>query len=168
MKRNLSALRLTARLALMGALCIGVASAADTVEHTLSNGLRIIVKPDHRAPVAVSLLWYKVGSIDEVNGTTGVAHVLEHMMFKGTRNIGVGEFSRRIAAAGGRDNAFTSKDYTGYFQTVHESQLGLVLELEAEPDVEPGAESGRVFKGDQGGDGRAALAHGRPAAGHAL
>ena len=133
MNRRTSAVRLPARLALIAALCMaGAAGAADTAEHTLSNGMRIIVKPDHRAPVVVSLLWYKVGSIDEVNGTTGVAHVLEHMMFKGTRSIGPGEFSRQIAAAGGRDNAFTSKDYTGYFQTLHKSQLGLALKLEAD------------------------------------
>jgi len=125
-------LRVLARLALTCAFCVGAAGAADTVEHTLSNGLRIIVKPDRRAPVVVSLLWYKVGSVDEVNGLTGVAHVLEHMMFKGTRNVGVGEFSRLISAAGGRDNAFTSKDYTGYFQTLHKSQLGLALRLEAD------------------------------------
>ena len=84
--------------------------AADAVEHTLANGLRVIVKPDHRAPVVVSMVWYKVGSMDEFNGTTGVAHVLEHMMFKGTREVPSGEFSKIIAAAGGRDNAFTGND----------------------------------------------------------
>jgi zinc protease len=73
-----------------------------------------------------------VGSMDETNGTTGVAHVLEHMMFKGTKTVPPGEFSRIIAAAGGRDNAFTSRDYTGYFQTLHKSQLGLALKLEAD------------------------------------
>ena len=93
MKCSTSMLRLMAQLALIFTVCIRAAGAADTVEHTLSNGLRIIVKSDHRAPVVVSLLWYKVGSVDEVNGTTGVAHVLEHMMFKGTRDVGVGEFS---------------------------------------------------------------------------
>ena len=122
-----------ARLAAFAAVCFsGLVLAADTVEHTLSNGMRIIVKADRRAPVVVSVLWYKVGSIDEVNGATGVAHVLEHMMFKGTRSLGPGEFSRRIAAAGGRDNAFTSKDYTGYFQTLHKSQLELAMRLEAD------------------------------------
>ncbi len=108
------------------------AGAAEAVEHTLANGLRVIVKPDHRAPVVVSMVWYKVGSVDEVNGTTGVAHVLEHMMFKGTRDLPAGEFSKLIAAAGGRDNAFTSKDYTGYFQTLHKSQLPLAFKLEAD------------------------------------
>jgi zinc protease len=120
------------RLALIFLFCSGAAAAAEPVEHTLSNGLRVIVKPDHRAPVVVSVLWYRVGSIDEVNGTTGVAHVLEHMMFKGTRDVGAGEFSRLIAAAGGRDNAFTSKDYTGYFQMLHKAQLGLAFRLEAD------------------------------------
>lgn len=113
-------------------LWLGVAAAADTAEHVLDNGLRIIVKPDRRAPVVVTMLWYKVGSVDEVNGTTGVAHVLEHMMFKGTKTVPAGEFSKLIAAAGGRDNAFTGKDYTGYFQTLHKSQLPLALKLEAD------------------------------------
>jgi zinc protease len=110
----------------------GAAAAADAVEHTLDNGLRMIVKPDHRAPVVVSMVWYKVGSMDESNGTTGVAHVLEHMMFKGTREVPSGEFSKIIAAAGGRDNAFTSKDYTGYFQMLHKSQLPLSFRLESD------------------------------------
>ena len=88
-------------------------------EYTLSNGLKVIVKEDHRAPVVVSMVWYKVGSMDEVNGTTGVAHVLEHMMFKGTKKVPSGEFSKIIAKAGGRDNAFTSKDFTAYFQQLH-------------------------------------------------
>jgi len=101
-------------------------------EHELANGMRIIVKPDRRAPVAVTMVWYRIGSIDEQNGTTGVAHVLEHMMFKGTRTVPPGEFSKLIAAAGGRDNAFTSRDYTGYFQTMHKSELPLSFRLEAD------------------------------------
>jgi len=111
----------------------GVSLAADdTVEHRLDNGLRIIVKPDRRAPVAVVMAWYRVGSIDEVNGRTGVAHVLEHMMFKGTAATPAGEYSRLIAAAGGRDNAFTSHDFTGYFAMLQKSQLELALKLEAD------------------------------------
>jgi zinc protease len=110
----------------------GGAALADTVERTLANGLRVIVKPDRRAPVAVAMLCYKVGSVDEVNGVTGVAHVLEHMMFKGTRSLAPGEYSRLIAAAGGRDNAFTSHDFTGYFAVLHASQLELALRLEAD------------------------------------
>lgn len=113
-------------------LWFGIAAAADTAEHQLENGMRIIVKQDRRAPVAVTMLWYGIGSVDEVSGVTGVAHVLEHMMFKGTNTVPPGEFSKLIAAAGGRDNAFTSKDYTGYFQTLHKSQLPLALKLEAD------------------------------------
>ena len=120
------------RVALIFMFYAGAAAAAEPVEHRLSNGLRIIVKSDHRAPVVVPVLWYRIGSIDEVNGTTGVAHVLEHMMFKGTREVAAGEFSKLISAAGGRDNAFTSKDYTGYFQMLHKSQLDLAFRLEAD------------------------------------
>lgn len=96
------------------------------------NGLKLIVKEDNRSPVVVSLLMYQAGSIDELNGVTGVAHVLEHMMFKGTEKVPGGEFSKRIAAAGGRDNAFTSRDYTGYFQQLHKDHLELVIELESD------------------------------------
>jgi zinc protease len=103
------------------------AAGAAIAESSLPNGLRILVKTDRRAPVAVVMVWYKAGSIDEVNGTTGVAPVLEHMMFKGTKAVPAGEYSRIIAEAGGRDNAFTSRDYTGYFQTLHKSQLELAL-----------------------------------------
>jgi len=108
------------------------AASADTHEYRLDNGMRILVKEDHRAPVVVSMVWYGAGSVDEFNGTTGVAHVLEHMMFKGTARVPVGEFSRRIARAGGRDNAFTSRDYTAYFQTLHRDRLPLALEMEAD------------------------------------
>lgn len=116
-------------LALAAPLCLG---ADDTSEHQLANGLRVIVKPDRRAPVAVVMAWYRVGSIDEVNGVTGVAHVLEHMMFKGTSTMAAGEYSRTIAAAGGRDNAFTSSDFTGYFAMLQKSRLELALRLEAD------------------------------------
>lgn len=118
-------------------LAVATATAAQTAspavgEHTLANGLRVIVKTDRRAPVAVVMVWYKVGSVDEVNGATGVAHVLEHMLFKGTKDVPSGEFSKRVAAVGGRDNAFTSRDYTGYFQTVQKSHLPLMIKLEAD------------------------------------
>jgi zinc protease len=119
--------------ALVCALVAGsVLAQSPTREHTLANGLRVIVKEDHRAPTVVAMVWYKAGSIDEFNGTTGVAHVLEHMMFKGTRNVPNGEFSRLIAAAGGRENAFTSRDFTGYHQQLHKSQLELSFRLEAD------------------------------------
>ncbi|MDP3420345.1 MAG: pitrilysin family protein, partial [Thiobacillus sp.] len=99
---------------------------------TLENGMRVIVKEDRRAPVMVSQVWYRAGSIDEFNGTTGVAHVLEHMMFKGTKAVPPGEFSKRIAAAGGRENAFTSRDYTAYFQQMQKDRLELSMQLEAD------------------------------------
>jgi zinc protease len=105
---------------------------AEVFEKTLRNGLKVIVKEDHRAPVLVQQIWYRAGSIDERSGVTGVAHVLEHMMFKGTRTVPMGEFSRRIAAAGGRENAFTSNDYTAYFQQLHQSKLALAMQLESD------------------------------------
>jgi zinc protease len=108
------------------------AQAADPVERVLENGLRVIVKQDKRAPTAVQLLVYRVGSIDETNGITGVSHALEHMMFKGTREVPAGEFSRRVAAMGGRENAFTSRDYTGYFQQIPKARLAEVMALEAD------------------------------------
>jgi zinc protease len=118
--------------ALLHASAAAAAAMTQVSETELGNGMRILVKSDHRAPVVVCMVWYRVGSIDEVSGTTGVAHVLEHMLFKGTKAVPAGEFSRIIAEAGGRDNAFTSRDYTGYFQTLHKSQLGLALRLEAD------------------------------------
>ncbi len=118
--------------ALLLSLAAPVAALANPFEHALSNGLRVIVKEDHRAPTAVHMVWYRAGSVDETNGTTGVAHVLEHMMFKGTPTAGPGEFNRRVAAAGGRDNAFTSRDYTAYFQQVPKQKLEEMMFLEAD------------------------------------
>jgi zinc protease len=108
------------------------AASSSVYNRTLANGLETFVKVDRRAPVAVSMLLYRAGSIDETNGTTGVAHVLEHMMFQGTHRFPSGEFSRMIAEAGGRSNAFTSEDYTGYHQQLHNSSLELSFELEAD------------------------------------
>jgi len=114
-------------------LCTSAATCAATVaQRTLANGMNIIVKEDHRSPVVVSMVWYRAGSMDEVSGTTGVAHMLEHMMFKGTRKVPAGEFSRTVARAGGRENAFTSRDYTAYYEQLHKSKLPLALELEAD------------------------------------
>jgi zinc protease len=113
-------------------LQISSVAQADVYEKTLSNGLKVIVKEDHRAPVLVQQVWYHAGSMDEKTGTTGVAHVLEHMMFKGTRKVPVGQFSKIIAAAGGRENAFTSYDHTAYFQQLHRSKLALAMELESD------------------------------------
>lgn len=106
--------------------------AAEVVQTMLKNGLKVIVQEDHRAPVVVSQVWYRAGSLDEVNGKTGVAHVLEHMMFKGTKSVPAGQFSRQVAAAGGKENAFTSKDYTCYFQQLEKSKLSLSFRLEAD------------------------------------
>ncbi|WP_265947290.1 M16 family metallopeptidase [Dechloromonas sp. A34] len=105
---------------------------ANPYETTLKNGLRIIVKEDRRAPTAVQMVWYRIGAMDEVDGASGVAHVLEHMMFKGTPSVGPGEFNRLVAAAGGRDNAFTSRDYTAYFQQVPKEKLDEMMRLEAD------------------------------------
>ncbi len=101
-------------------------------EFKLDNGMKLIVQEDHRSPVVVSQVWYRAGSLDEVNGKTGVAHVLEHMMFKGTKEVKAGQFSRLIAAAGGKENAFTSTDYTCYFQQLEKSHLPLSFKLEAD------------------------------------
>ena len=114
------------RRALLGLLALlylalgtAVAAAPPTIqEYTLDNGLKLIVRPDHRAPVVVSQVWYKVGSSYEHPGITGISHVLEHMMFQGTENYAPGEMSRIVSRAGGRENAFTSRDYTGYYQMI--------------------------------------------------
>jgi zinc protease len=112
------------------------ASAADVHEFELDNGMRVMVREDHRAPVVVSQVWYRVGSIDEHRGITGVSHVLEHMMFKGTDELGPGEFSEIIARHGGNDNAFTGRGYTAYFQTIAAEHLALCLRLEADRMVD--------------------------------
>ncbi|MDB5869264.1 MAG: peptidase domain protein [Polaromonas sp.] len=101
-------------------------------QFTLANGLTVIVKPDHRAPTVAHMLWVRVGAMDEVDGTSGVAHALEHMMFKGTPTVKAGEFSRRVAALGGQENAFTSSDNTGYYQQIPASKLEEVMRLEAD------------------------------------
>lgn len=101
-------------------------------EKILSNGMKVIVKPDHRAPVVTSQVWYKVGSSYESGGTTGVSHVLEHMMFKGTEKFPAGEFNKIIARNGGDDNAFTSKDYTAYYQKLEKSRLKVSFKLESD------------------------------------
>lgn len=128
MRNHFAAVALPCALALTSA----PAWANDAAHKTLSNGMKVIVKEDHRSPVVVSMVWYKAGSMDESGGNTGVAHVLEHMMFKGTKAVPAGRFSRIIAEAGGRDNAFTGKDYTAYFQQLHKSKLPLALKLEAD------------------------------------
>ncbi len=111
---------------------IPLVALAEIQEFTLKNGLKLVVQEDHRAPVVVSQVWYRAGALDEVNGKTGVAHVLEHMMFKGTKKVPAGQFSRLIAAAGGKENAFTGMDYTCYFQQLEKSHLPLSFKLEAD------------------------------------
>ena len=131
-------------LALLLALRPALAqTASEAQEFTLKNGMTLIVKVDPRAPTAVHMLWVRVGSMDEVDGVSGVAHVLEHMLFKGTAKVKQGEFSRRVAALGGRENAFTNKDYTGYYQQIPAKRLAEVMALEADrfannqwPDIE--------------------------------
>jgi zinc protease len=121
---------------LLGILCClpwTVNSADNPVyEKVLGNGLKILVKSDHRSPVVVSQIWYKVGSSYEPNGITGISHMLEHMMFKGTKSYPAGEFSKIIAENGGNENAFTSQDYTAYFQTLEKSRLEISFKLEAD------------------------------------
>jgi len=99
---------------------------------TLPNGLQVVVIPDHRTPVVTQMIWYKVGSADETPGKSGLAHFLEHLMFKGTAKHPVGEFSQTVLKIGGNENAFTSTDYTGYFQRVPREQLAKMMEFEAD------------------------------------
>ncbi len=111
---------------------LSMATAARAVEYKLDNGMQVVVIPDHRAPVVQHMVWYKVGSADEQRGTSGIAHFLEHLMFKGTEKIGPGQFSKTIARNGGQDNAFTGNDSTTYHQSVAKDRLPLVMEMEAD------------------------------------
>ncbi|MBI3452700.1 MAG: insulinase family protein, partial [Rhodospirillales bacterium] len=99
---------------------------------TLPNGLQVVVIPNHRAPIVTHMVWYRTGSADEQPGKSGIAHFLEHLMFKGTKSVAPGEFSKIVARNGGRDNAFTSLDYTAYFQNVARDRLEGVMRLEAD------------------------------------
>ena len=106
---------------------------SDRVEsYTLSNGLKVVLIEDKRSPSVVNSIWYKVGSSHEASGKTGISHVLEHMMFKGTKTLKPGEFSSIVKKMGGTENAFTSKDYTGYFQKIHTTDLERCIELESD------------------------------------
>ncbi len=119
--------------AVLSAPTFADSTATPTIfETTLTNGLRVIVKEDHRAPTVVHMVWYRVGSMDETDGHSGVAHALEHLMFKGTKRLAAGEFTKRVAAAGGQDNAFTSNDYTAYFQIVPKKALPEMMQMEAD------------------------------------
>src|SRR5215831_2998274 len=106
--------------------------ARPATEATLDNGLRILILEDHRNPIATVQTWYRVGSRNEVPGATGLAHFLEHMMFKGTPTVGRGEFSRIIEENGGRDNAFTSQDVTSYYIDIAADRVDRVLGIEAD------------------------------------
>jgi zinc protease len=111
---------------------VGFGAGAEISHAKLSNGLEIVVIPDRRAPVATHMVWYRVGAADEPRGKSGIAHFLEHLMFKGTEKIAPGEFSKIIARNGGQDNAFTTQDATAYFQRVAKERLPLVMEMEAD------------------------------------
>src|ERR1700712_2409107 len=116
-----------------GAQISGPAPAQEKPQqYKLANGMTVIVKPDRRAPTAVHMVYVRVGAMDEVDGTSGVAHALEHMMFKGTAALAPGEFSRRVAALGGRENAFTNRDYTGFYQQIPSQRLEEVMKLESD------------------------------------
>lgn len=121
--------------ALVAALLHAPIASAEPIkvaDFKLANGLELVVIPDRRAPVVTHMIWYKVGSADETPGKSGLAHFLEHLMFKGTAKHPTGQFSRVVATIGGQENAFTSSDYTGYFQRVPTEQLKTVMEFEAD------------------------------------
>ncbi|MBF9032907.1 insulinase family protein [Rhodobacterales bacterium HKCCE2091] len=107
-------------------------ATGDVAEFTLENGMQAVVIEDHRSPAVVHMVWYRVGAADEPPGQSGIAHFLEHLMFKGTDDLAAGEFSQIVEANGGTDNAFTSWDYTGYIQRVSADRLGLMMEMEAD------------------------------------
>jgi zinc protease len=121
-----------AATALFGAVATATAGGPQITNFTLSNGLEVVVIPDHRAPVVTHMVWYRVGSADETAGKSGLAHFLEHLMFKGTDKNPSGRFSQVVATIGGQENAFTSADYTGYFQRVPREELKQMMELEAD------------------------------------
>ena len=111
---------------------ISCQSFSQVQQFTLDNGLKVLVREDHRAPVVVSMIWYNVGSADEPGGLTGVSHVLEHVMFKGTKKYPLGTFSKMIAALGGQENARTSNDYTAFYEKMASTNLAVSFELEAD------------------------------------
>src|SRR5690606_17738793 len=110
----------------------GTAQVFNPETFTLANGMKVIVISNHRSPIVTHMVWYKAGAADEPWGKSGIAHFLEHLMFRGTHEVPPGEFSKIVARNGGRDNAFTSYDYTGYFQNVSRDRLELVMKLEAD------------------------------------
>ena len=131
MKRILVAAGLLA-FAVAGASAEPATAPNTPSSFTLDNGMQVVVVPDRRAPVVTHMVWYKVGAADEAPGKSGIAHLFEHVMFKQTKNIGPEEFTSIVQRSGGQLNAFTSWDYTAYFERVHKDQLGKMMELEAE------------------------------------
>ena len=129
---------LRAALGLAMLMVLGTIARADApvTTYKLDNGMDVVVIEDNRAPVVTHMVWYRVGAADETPGVSGIAHFLEHLMFKGTDEIPDGAFSKIIAANGGRDNAFTSWDYTGYFQRIAADRLELVMKMEADRMVD--------------------------------
>ncbi|MCA6108009.1 M16 family metallopeptidase [Bradyrhizobium cenepequi] len=127
-----AALLTSCSLSTGGAFAQTAVTSAPPTSFTLSNGLQVVVIPDHRTPVVTEMIWYKVGSADETPGKSGLAHFLEHLMFKGTYKHALGEFSQTVFRVGGNENAFTSVDYTSYFQRVPREQLPTMMELEAD------------------------------------
>lgn len=121
-----------AGLILGAAVCTGPALADQVSTFTLDNGLELVVIEDHRAPVVTQMVWYRIGAADEAPGNSGIAHFFEHLMFQGTDDLAPGEFSATVEAQGGNDNAFTSWDYTAYFQRVAADRLGLMMQMEAD------------------------------------
>lgn len=121
-----------AAMLLAGSAAVQAGQPENTTEAMLDNGMKVVVVVDRRSPVVTHQVWYKVGSSYEHNGVTGVSHALEHMMFKGTDKLKPGEYSEIVARNGGRENAFTSRDYTAYFQTIAADRLPLMMELEAD------------------------------------
>jgi zinc protease len=128
----LAGLLSTASLSASSAIAQTTVTSERPASFTLRNGLQVVVIPDHRTPVVTQMIWYKVGSADETPGKSGLAHFLEHLMFKGTAKHPAGEFSQTVLRVGGNENAFTSTDYTGYFQRVPREQLGRMMEFEAD------------------------------------
>ncbi len=128
----IAALALAFAFSAPGALAQTTVTSDPPATFTLGNGLKVVVIPDHRTPVVTQMIWYKVGSADETPGKSGLAHFLEHLMFKGTSKHPAGEFSQTVLRIGGNENAFTSTDYTGYFQRVPRDQLGKMMEFEAD------------------------------------
>ncbi len=131
-RRLFGAASLAAALALVGLAGPAQAAVYEPETFTLDNGMQVVVVTNRNAPVVTHMVWYKVGAADEPPGVSGIAHFLEHLMFKGTHTVPEGEFNRRIARNGGQDNAFTSWDFTGYFQNIAVDRLAMVMELEAD------------------------------------